>query len=79
MLKTVLIAAAVAALAAPAFAKPDKPDAAYENPNGPIPYSDLAAADAKINGGGPAEHKKHMAKKHMAKKPADAPAPAPAQ
>jgi hypothetical protein len=76
MFKTALIAAAVMAVAAPAFAAKasHKADAAAEATSGPIPYSDLAAADAKLNGGGP---RKHTAK--TSAKPAEAPAAAPAQ
>lgn len=70
MLKTVLIAAAVTAIAAPAFAKPRMSDSELENKNGPIPYSELAAVDARINGAGGAEHHKHMG--HMGKKKAKA-------
>ncbi len=72
MLKTILIATAALAVAAPAFAKPaPKAETApkgWENDT-PIAYGDLAAKDAMINGTGP-EH--HMAKKKAAKDAAEA-------
>ncbi len=79
MLKTALIAVTVLAVAAPAMAKgakkADTAPAGWENA-APIPYSDLAAADAKINGGGAP---KHHAKKKAAKDDAAAEAAKPAQ
>ncbi len=63
-LKTGLIATAIIALAAPAaFAKTAKKaaEAAADGPSAPIPYDQLAAEDAKLNGkGGGAKH--HVAK-----------------
>ena len=80
MLKTALIAVTVLAVAAPALAKSAKKaetaPAGWENA-APIPYSDLAAADAKINGGAAAP--KHHMKKKAAKADAPAEAAAPAQ
>ena len=79
MLKTALIAVTVLAVAAPALAKGAKKaetaPAGWENA-APIAYTDLAAADAKINGA-PAKH--HAAKKKAAKADAPAAEPAPAQ
>ncbi len=52
MIKTVLVTISVLAIAAPAFAKEKKAETApagWENA-APIAYSDLPAADAKING-----------------------------
>jgi hypothetical protein len=52
MIKTALITIAVLAIAAPAFAKAKKAETApagWENA-APIAYSELPAADAKING-----------------------------
>ena len=67
MLKTILIATAALAVAAPAFAKTaPKAEAApkgWEN-DAPIAYGDLAAKDAMINGSGP---KHHMMKKKASK------------
>jgi len=64
-LKTGLITTAIIALAAPAaFAKSAKKDAeaTADGPSAPIPYDQLAAEDAKLNGkGGGAKH--HAAKK----------------
>ena len=81
MLKTVLIATAILAMAAPAaYAKsaPKKAAAAAsdDGPAAPIPYDQLAAEDAKLNGTGGAKH--HVAKKKAAK-PAAADASKPAQ
>lgn len=80
MLKTALIAVTVLAVAAPAMAKGAKKaetaPAGWENA-APIPYSDLAAADAKINGAAPAKH--HAAKKKAAKDDAATEAAKPAQ
>jgi hypothetical protein len=68
MLKTALIAVTVLAVAAPALAKGAKKGetapAGWENA-APIPYSDLAAADSKINGGGGA--KRHTTRSKGAK------------
>jgi hypothetical protein len=77
MLKSALIAVAVVAIAAPglALAKGKKAaDEAVQGPSSPIPYSQLADEDAKLNGTG-ARH--HVAKKKAAaKKAAAAAAPA---
>jgi hypothetical protein len=64
MLKRALIAVAVVALAAPGLAAAKGKKAAEEaaGPSSPVPYSQLAEEDAKLNG--PATHAKH----HMAKK-----------
>jgi hypothetical protein len=62
MIKTALAAIAVLAIAAPAFAKEKKAEkvpAGWENA-APIVYSELPAADAKINGEAP----KKKAPKH---------------
>jgi hypothetical protein len=75
MLKSALIAVAVIAVAAPGLAMAKGKKAAEEVANGPsapIPYSQLAEEDAKLNGTG-AKH--HVAKKKAEKK-ADAPAAA---
>jgi hypothetical protein len=73
MLKSALIAVAVVAIAAPglAMAKGSKKAAeeAANGPSAPVPYSQLAEEDAKLNGTG-AKH--HMAKHHAAKKEAAA-------
>jgi len=74
MLKHALIAVAVVAVAAPglALAKGHKKSAAEDAAqatSGPIPYSQLAAEDAKLNGPAP---KKHMAKKKVSKAAAQA-------
>lgn len=71
MLKKALIAVAVIAIAAPglAMAKGSKKAAeeAANGPAAPIPYSQLAEEDAKLNGtGGAAKH--HATKKKSAKK-----------
>ena len=81
MLKSALIAVAVVAVAAPglAMAKGSKKAAeeAANGPPAPIPYSQLAEEDAKLNGGG-AKH--HVAKKKAAaKKEAAASSTAPAK
>jgi len=77
MLKKALIAVAIDAIAAPglAMAKGSKKAAeeAANGPSAPIPYSQLAEEDAKLNGTG-AKH--HAAKHHAAAKKADAAAPA---
>ena len=78
MLKSALIAVAVLAVAAPGFAlaKGAKKAAAEEAApatSGPIPYSQLAEEDAKLNGPAP---KAHRAKKAPPKKAADADASA---
>lgn len=73
MLKSALIAVAVLAVAAPglAVAKGKKAaEATADGPAAPIPYSQLAEEDAKLNGPAP---KHHAAHKKAAKK-ADAPA-----
>jgi hypothetical protein len=57
----ILVLAFAMAAATPVFAK-TAPAAAEPDHAGPIPYADLAAADAKMNM--PA---KHMMKKHMKK------------
>jgi hypothetical protein len=65
MLKRALIAVAIVALAAPGLAAAKGKKAAAEEaagPSSPVPYSQLAEEDAKLNG--PATHAKH----HMAKK-----------
>jgi hypothetical protein len=75
MLKSALIAVAVLAVAAPglAMAKGKKAaDEAVQGPAAPIPYSQLAEEDAKLNGPAP----KHHAAKKKAEKKADAPAAA---
>ena len=81
MLKQALIAAAVLAIAAPglAVAKGKKAAETAETTSGPIPYSQLADEDAKLNGSG-AKH--HMAKKKASKdasQPAASDAAKPAQ
>ena len=76
MLKSALIAVAVLAVAAPglAVAKGKKAaEAVADGPAAPIPYSQLADEDAKLNGPAP---KHHAAKKAPAKKEAPAAAPA---
>jgi hypothetical protein len=80
MLKKALIAVAVVAVAAPGFAlaKGKKSsDEAVQGPSSPIPYSQLAEEDAKLNGTGGGA--KHHAKKKAAKPAADAGAAAPAK
>lgn len=76
MLKSALIAVAVIAVASPglAVAKGAKKAAeeAAPGPSAPVPYSQLAEEDAKLNGSGV---KHHVAKKKAAKT-ADAAAPA---
>jgi hypothetical protein len=77
MLKSALIAVAVLAVAAPGLAmakgkKAAADDASVQGPSAPIPYSQLADEDAKLNGPAP---KAHHAKK-AAKKAADADASA---
>ena len=76
MLKSALIAVAVVAIAAPGAALAAKAKKAAEEvangPAAPIPYSQLAEEDAKLNGSGT---KHHAAKKKTAKT-ADAAAPA---
>lgn len=62
--------AALALTAAPAMAKSKAAAPAEPATSGPIPYSELAAADAKLNGPAP------KARHHMAKKKAAAPADA---
>jgi hypothetical protein len=62
MLKSALIAATVLALAVPGLASAKGAKKAAEDstaglPTGPVAYSDLAAADAKMNGPAPAAHK----------------------
>ena len=77
MLKSALIAVAVIAVAAPGLAMAKgskKADEAVQGPAAPIPYSQLAEEDAKLNGTGGAKH--HAAKHHAAAKKADAPAAA---
>jgi hypothetical protein len=72
MLKSALIAVAVVAVAAPGLAMAKGKKAAEESvqgPAAPIPYSQLAEEDAKLNGPAPA---KHHAKKKAAKPAADA-------
>lgn len=74
MLKSALIAVAVIAIAAPGLAMAKGKKAAEEVANGPsapIPYSQLAEEDAKLNGTGA----RHRAAKHKASaKKAEAPA-----
>ena len=79
MLKKALIAVAVLAIAAPglAVAKGSKKAAAEDaaqGPAAPIPYSQLADEDAKLNGKAP---KATKAKKKSSKKADDAAAAAP--
>jgi hypothetical protein len=71
MLKRALIAVAVLAIAAPGLAAAKGKKAADTAPEstGPIPYSQLADADAKLNGPAP---KAHHAKKKAAKDAAPA-------
>jgi hypothetical protein len=68
MLKRAIIAVAVLAIAAPGLAaakgKRVADDAADANA-GPVPYSQLAEADAKLNGPAPKAH--HHAKKKVSK------------
>jgi hypothetical protein len=76
MLKKALIAVAVLAIAAPGLAVAKGKKAAEEaaqGPAAPIPYSQLAEEDAKLNGGAKAP----KATKHKASKKADAAAAAP--
>ncbi len=72
--KILTLAFALAA-ATPVFAKTEK--AVEPDHSGPIPYSDLAAADAKLNGTGAAP-KKHHAVHHAKAAAAPAAAGAPA-
>jgi hypothetical protein len=81
MLKKALIAVAVLAIAAPGLAvakgakKAAAADESAQGPSAPIPYSQLAEEDAKLNGGA----KQKAPKKKSAKKAdADASASAPA-
>jgi len=78
MLKSALIAVAVVAIAAPGAALAAKAKKAAEEvangPAAPIPYSQLAEEDAKLNGPAP---KHHAAKKKAPKADAAAPAEAP--
>lgn len=71
MLKRALIAVAVVAMAAPGLAVAKGKKASEESVSGPpapIPYSQLAEEDAKLNGGGATHHaKRHMAKKKASK------------
>ena len=81
MLKKALIAVAVLAVAAPglAIAKGSKKAAAEEaaqGPSAPIPYSQLAEEDAKLNGPAPKARHAKKAKKAAA---ADSAAAAPAK
>jgi hypothetical protein len=81
MLKSALIAVAVLAVAAPGLAaakgkKTAAAEQAADGPPPPIPYSQLAEEDAKLNGPAP---KHHMAKHHAAKKAAAASSTAPAK
>jgi hypothetical protein len=74
MLKRALIALVVVAVAAPGLAAAKGKKAAEEAVNGPaapIPYSQLAEEDAKLNA--PASHAKHhAAKKKVSKEAAQA-------
>ena len=75
MLKSALIAIAALAVAVPGAAlaaKGKKAEEAAQGPSAPVPYSQLAEEDAKLNGPAP---KHHAAKKKAAKK-AEAAAPA---
>lgn len=77
MLKHALIAVAVLAVATPglALAKGHKKAAEEAAPatSGPIPYSQLAEEDAKLNGPAPKAHKAHKkASKEAAPAAADA-------
>ncbi len=81
MLKSALIAVAVLAVAAPGLAvakgaKKAPAEQAADGPAAPIPYSQLAEEDAKLNGPAP---KHHAAKKSAKKADADASAAAPAK
>jgi hypothetical protein len=73
MLKSALIAVAILAVAAPGLAAAKGKKAAAEQtadgPSAPIPYSQLAEEDAKLNGPAP---KHHAAKKAAKKADADA-------
>lgn len=76
MLKHALIAVTVLTIAAPglATAKAKKSaDDTTQTTSGPIPYSQLADEDAKLNGPAPKAHKAH---KKAAKDAAAAPAAA---
>ena len=69
MLKRALIALAIVAVAAPGLAAAKGKKAAEEAANGPaapIPYSQLAEEDAKLNG--PVSHARHHAAKKKASK-----------
>jgi hypothetical protein len=72
MIKTALVTVAILAIAAPAFAKGKKADTApagWENA-APIAYSELPAADAKING--TASKKKAPKSRKVSENPAEA-------
>ena len=70
MFKRAIIAVAVLAIAVPGLAAAKGKKAAEEAANaGPIPYSQLAEADAKLNGPAP---KAHHAKKKVSKDAAHA-------
>jgi len=71
MLKRAILAVAVVAIAVPglALAKGKKAAPAAEATAGPIPYSQLAEEDAKLNGPAP---KRHAAKKKAPAKEAPA-------
>jgi hypothetical protein len=72
MIKTALAAIAALAIAAPAFAKEKKADTApagWENA-APIAYSELPAADAKING--TASKKRASKPRKVSENPAEA-------
>lgn len=74
MLKRALIAVAIVAVAAPGLAMAKGKKAAEEAANGPaapIPYSQLAEEDAKLNGPAP-RAKHHVAKKKATKEAAPA-------
>jgi hypothetical protein len=72
MLKRAIIAFAVLAIAAPGLAMAKGKKAADDGADanaGPVPYSQLADADAKLNGPAP---KAHHAKKKVSKDAAQA-------
>jgi hypothetical protein len=83
MFKRALIAVAVIAIAAPglAMAKGSKKAAeeAAQGPSAPIPYSQLAEEDAKLNGKAPKATKKKASKKAAAEAPAADASAAPAK
>jgi len=83
MLKKALIAVAIVAIAAPglAMAKGSKKAAeeAANGPAAPIPYSQLAEEDAKLNGKAAKPAKKKAAKKAAAEAPAAESSAAPAK